>query len=196
MSIHNSLKKIKRNTERIKLDFDIEDNKNIIICKMLFDYMETRENGKRSWIQLSDGSIDYGSSTETNYPDWMKFYFDKTPKNLRNSYEDWGELGLKGKKPWEAGFFNGNRRELLYTLKNASEGKAPRSDRMITVLNEAFNSFLSEIEESQLSIEESQLSIEPSIASIDAINEAFNLAKEEDDFNLEKINEDHMIEFN
>ena len=190
MSIHASLKNIKKNNTNIKLDFDINKSENIYVCEMLFNYMKTRENGKRYWIENSDGSIDYGSSTKSNYPEWIKFYFNKTPKNLRDSYKDWGELGLKGKKPWEASFFNGNRRELLYTLKNASEGKAPKSDRMITVLNEAFNGFLNDLENLNIQIFENSTEF-----NLEEINLIFNLAQEEDELNIQKITEEHMIEF-
>jgi hypothetical protein len=184
MNIYKSIEKIKKN--KLEIDFNIDKDEVKLLFKYAFEYMKTRENGKRIWIDKADGTKDYNVSTETNYPEWIRFYFEKTPKKERNKYEKWGDLGRKEIYPWENGYFNGNRKELLYTLENASNGKLPRKNRMLFILNEVYNNF--EIDFDEL---ENQKNIEEK--NIEKINEEFNIAFEKD---RENLNQDYDLNFN
>ena len=87
------------------------------------------KNGKRHWF-YQDDKLNYSLSTESTYPDYLKFFFVKTPKNLRINY-----LEESSKESWEDGYFNGNRRELLRIFKSALDGYAPKSKRLQTAFD-------------------------------------------------------------
>lgn len=125
----------------------ILDSETKINLKYLYKYLSSCQNGKRLWIDTRNG-LDYSVSTSSTYPEYTRFYFEKTPKRLRSKFKPYGEYGLKGIKPWHKSYYNGNRRELLNTIKNASEGKLPKSERMIYVLETIYESYMEDYLES------------------------------------------------
>ena len=102
------------------------------------------QNGKRIWTEDDYGYKDYSQSTETNYPEWAKFYYIKTPTNLRYKY---CEVGVEA---WKDGYFNGSNARLHKMFENSLNGKLPRSDRMLEVFDRMVFGYFEELKEIEL----------------------------------------------
>lgn len=78
----------------------------------MYNHAEASKGGMKKFLPPlkgeNDGVIVY---ERTTYPDYLRFFFVKTPKDYI------------GDKQYQDGYYNGNRRELLRVLRNLRLGK-------------------------------------------------------------------------
>ena len=117
---------------------------NLYYLTVIDDMLGVLDNstpGKRQWTHDNvTGLPDYGSTIRSTFPDWSKFFYEKTPKNKYIDY-----CIVDGPKPYEDGYFNGNTKELKRILRNSRNGRLSKYDRISTAWEIAVLGFLSEI---------------------------------------------------
>jgi len=108
--------------------------------RTLITILENSTNGKREWF-LEDGVPNYSLTTRTTYPMYSRFYFIKTPKNLRHIYCS------IDKEAYLDGYFNGSPQKLMKMFQNALLGKMPRSPRMLFVFDTILQGYFIDVED-------------------------------------------------
>lgn len=97
--------------------------------------------GKRRWtFDNVTGQPDYSQTERSTFPNWSKFFYEKTPKNKRWIYYD-----VNGDKPYQHGYYNGNTKELLNILNNSRNGYLSKSSRVRTAWIFAIHGYLEEV---------------------------------------------------
>jgi len=109
--------------------------------KSILSIIEHSQNGKRIWVEDDYGYKDYSQTTRSTYPEYMQFYFVKTPKKISYIYcED-------DKAAWLDGYFNGSTRDYTQLFKNSLTGKTPNSKRMIFVFDLTIYGYFQELKD-------------------------------------------------
>ena len=100
--------------------------------------------GKRLWCESNKPGwgYDYSLTERSTFPDWIKFWFQYTPKRERFEYF------ISGREPYEDGYFNGNTKELWGLLNRARNTGviSKRSKRVLTAFDYIVSGYLEEIE--------------------------------------------------
>ncbi len=113
------------------------------ILEEIIGYIKSSYPGKRYWTPDSvTGLNDYSMTERSTFPDWVKFWYEKTPKRERFEYY------ISGKDPYEDGYFNGNTRDLLIMLNRAKDKGivSKRSMRVLTAFDNIVSGYLEERE--------------------------------------------------
>lgn len=109
----------------------------------IISYIKHSTPGKRYWTpDPVTGLNDYSLTERSTFPDWVKFWYEKTPKRDRFEYY------ISGREPYEDGYFNGNTRDLLLMLNRAKDKGivSKRSMRVLVAFDYIVSGYLEEME--------------------------------------------------
>lgn len=119
------------------------NNYYIETIECIIRWIKASTPGRRAWVSdLVTGYNDYSMTERSTFPDWIKFWYECTPKRERLEYL------ITDREPWEDGYFNGNTRELMIILNRAKDTGvvSKRSKRILVAFDTIVSGYLEEME--------------------------------------------------
>ncbi len=106
------------------------------IIEDMIGQIKSSTPGQRRWrcthdyFGEQDLQLDYSLTTRSTFPNWSKFFYEKTPKKERFNYKF-----IYDTSAYADGYFNGNTRELLGLLKKLLHGQIYCSERQLCAID-------------------------------------------------------------